>query len=145
MASLLISGPAGAGKTAAARTERGRRAEPTVLVEFQEIYAALLGLQRLPNGRYPEREPADEFVLPLTEYTRTVILNAARARDIDVVVTNSDGDHARRAEMLGLLGPGARERVIDPGIAVVRQRLADPQTGLSPQCSSAISRWFDRV
>ena len=144
MASLLISGPAGAGKSTVARAERELRPEPTVLVEFQELYAALLGLERLPNGRYPERNPADEFVLPLTEYTRTVILNAARDRDISVVVTNSDGDQARRAEMLGRLGPAARERVIDPGIDVVRQRLAGADGQVSQQCNSAIARWYGR-
>ena len=60
------------------------------------------------------------------------MIRIAREREIGIVATNSDGSPARRAYMLGLLGPGAVERVIDPGRAVVEARLADAAGNLSP-------------
>ena len=46
-----------------------------------------------------------------------------------VVTTNSDGSPARRAFLLSRLGPGSVETILDPGIDVVTQRLAGPETG----------------
>ena len=129
MTSLLVSGPAGAGKTAAARLELNRRAAPTVLVDFQSIYATLLGLERLPNGRYPERLESQAYALATTEYVRRATITAARERQIDVIATNSDGSVVRRRQLLSLLGPGASERVIDPGRDVVKST-ASGQTGV---------------
>ena len=43
---------------------------------------------------------------------------------VDAIVTNSDGAPARREFLLALLGPGAEERVLDPGIDVVTERLS---------------------
>ena len=113
--------------------------------DFQSIYAAILLLERQPDGRYPEREPADAHALALSEYVRRAIITGAQQQDLDVVVTNSDGDPERRAFLLNLLGAGATERIVDPGIAVVRQRLAGPDGDLSEQCDAAIARWFDRL
>ena len=87
-----------------------------MLAEFQELYAAVLGLRRDPaTGRYPEREPRDVWALPLAEYLRRVIITTAQDREIPVITTNSDGDPDRRAVLLMFLGPGAVERVMDPG------------------------------
>lgn len=141
MAGLLISGPAGAGKTLYARQALADTPGPAVLAEFQTIYAGLLGIERLPSGRYPERLARDAYALPLTEYTRRVIISAARERDIYVITTNSDGHQERRLTLLSLLGTGAVEEVIDPGLAVVRQRLAVDGV-LSSQCEDAIGRWY---
>lgn len=46
MPGLLISGPAGAGKSRAARDMQQRAAQPAVVVDFQAVYAALLLLDR---------------------------------------------------------------------------------------------------
>ena len=63
-----------------------------------------------------------------------------------MIATNSDGDLARRAQLLSQLGPGATERIVDPGRDVVAARLSDPETGeLSEACDSAIGRWYGRV
>ena len=142
----LLSGPAGAGKSQEAGRLRDAAAGPVVIADFQSIYAAILGLERLPTGRYPERQEADVWALPLTEYTRRVVIQQARERDIEVVATNSDGDKKRRATLLEALGPGAVERVIDPGRAVIEARLSDSITGqLSRQCQDAMGRWYTRV
>ena len=146
MGNLLISGPAGGGKTKAAREELERRADPAIIVDFQAIYAALLGLERDPETRrYPPREPSDTHVLPLAEYTRRNIIDAANRADVGVIATNSDGNNSRRNLLLLALGPGSRERVIDPGREVVFDRLSDRSGLLSEQCYSAIQRWYSRL
>ena len=144
MPSILLSGPAGAGKSQEARRLLAETPGLSAVVDFQSLVVALQQLQRDPEtGRYPERDPA---ILPLAEYLRRAALTAAREREIEVIATNSDGDPERRAFLLGLLGPEAVERVVDPGIEVVRARLADPLTGiLSAECQQAIGRWYDRI
>ena len=145
MAGLLISGPAGAGKSAAAREVLAARLGLTVLADFQSLYAALLLLVPDPEtGRYPERDPDDAYLLPTAEYLRRAIITTARTRGLFVVVTNSDGSPTRRAELLDLIGDGATERVINPGLDVVRRRLSVNGV-LSQQCADAVDRWFGRL
>ena len=144
MAGLLISGPAGGGKSAAVRQESADRPGPTVIADFQAIYAALLLLDRGPDGRYPERQAAQEHLLPLAEYTRRAVITGAVNREIFVIATNSDGNQQRRQELLGFLGPGSRERVIDPGIEIVTERLSVDGT-LSEPCRDALNRWYGRL
>ncbi len=143
MASILLSGPAGAAKSALARRLLAESPELAAIADFQAVYAAITGDLRGPDGRYPLR---DERLLPLTEYIRRAIITGAANRDISVIATNSDGDPARRQFLLQQLGLGARERIVDPGRAIVAARLSDPETGdLSSECDSAISRWYGRL
>ena len=142
MPDVLLSGPAGAGKTAEAKAIIDASAGPAVALDFQSLYAALLLLERQVDGRYPPREPRHGFVLPMVEYIRRAAITAARDREIEVVLTNSDSDPQRRAALVGLLKGGATERVIDPGRAVVVERLSDADGNLSSQCADAIGRWF---
>ena len=144
MAGLLISGPAGAGKSQVARETLAATPEPAVVVDFQQIYAALLLLERQPDGRYPERLEADAHVLRLAEYVRRAVFTAAADRELTVIATNSDGSQDRRAFLLNRLGRGAVERVIDPGRAVVEARLQVDGV-LSSQCGEAIDRWYTRL
>ena len=145
MANLLISGPAGANKSAAARELLSAAAVPTIMIEFADLYASVLGIRRNPEtGRYPARRPQDAFALPMAEYLRQAAITGAIAQELDIVLTNSDGNADRRAFLLGRLGAGATERVIDPGISVVTERLSVQGT-LDPDCASAISRWFGRL
>ena len=60
---LPISGPAGSGKTQEARRLLDAAAGPMLAADFQSILAALLLLERLPNGRYPNRNPAASGVV----------------------------------------------------------------------------------
>ena len=143
MPNLLISGPAGGGKSAVAREELAAQAGPAVVADFQSVVVALLQLERLADGRFPVRPP---WILPLTEYVRRSIITGAVNRDIAVVVTNSDGASERRRFLLGQLGAGATERIVDPGRAAVEARLADAATGdVSPECDAAINRWYARL
>lgn len=142
MQSLLLSGPAGAGKSQIARELLAAHDGPAVAADFQSIVVALLLLERGADGRYPIRP---EWILPLGEYVRRAAITGAVNREIPVIATNSDGSEARRAFLLAQLGPGATERIIDPGRDVVAARLADPATGdLAAECEVAISRWYAR-
>ena len=144
MAGLLLSGPAGGGKSAAAREELAAHPQALV-VDFQTIYAGLLLLQRdFDTGRYPERDPADDYIMPTVEFTRRAIITGAIGRGLFTIVTNSDGNGERRRFLLDLLGPGATERVIDPGEMEVERRLSNGGP-LSPQCRDAKNRWYLRV
>ena len=143
MSSVLLSGPAGAAKSALALELLQEWSGPVVLIDFQSLAAALTGAVRGPDGRYPLR---DERLLPIVEYLRRAALTAARQRNLDVIATNSDGAPARREFLLAELGESASERIIDPGRPVVVARLADAATGvLSPACESAIGRWYGRL
>ena len=143
MASVLISGPAGASKSALARKLLAENPALAIIADFQALYRAITLVERDPSGRYPLR---DARLLPIVEFVRRAILTGARGRELDVVATNSDGDPARRAFLVSQLGPGAVERVVDPGEAVVQARLSDPISGiLDPECENAIARWYTRV
>ena len=145
MPNILLSGPAGAGKTEEARRLLEASTEPMVAADFQTVLAALTLLERGTDGRYPpRRESQASWLLPLTEYLRMAIIGAAQERGVDVVSTNSDGSPARRALLLSRLGPGATETIIDPGIQIVTERLSVNGT-LSDQCRSAINRWHGRL
>ena len=142
MAGILLSGPAGAGKSAEARRLWLEYPGTAALADFQSVYAALTGDARGPDGRYPLRNPA---LLPLVEYTRRAIITGAVNREIFVIATNSDGNPARRKELLGYLGPTAKETIIDPGIDIVTENLADDAGILSDECDGAINRWYGRL
>ena len=143
MPSVLLSGPAGAAKSALARRLLAESPTLTAIADFQLVYRALTDVERDRGGRYPLR---DDRLLPLTEYVRRAIITGAVSREIGVIATNSDGDPTRRAFLLGQLGPGASERIVDPGRVIVSARLSDPETGvLSDECDAAVSRWYGRL
>ena len=142
---ILLSGPAGSGKSQLARELLRESNQPTVAADFQSVVVALLLLERGSDGLYP---PRPEWILPIAEYVRQAIITAAteRERGLGVIVTNSDGDPLRRRFLLDRLGADATERIVDPGEAVVRARLSDPVTGaLSGPCAGAITRWYSRL
>ena len=140
MPNILLSGPAGGGKSQVARELLDELAGPSVLVDFQSLYAALSAEGRLPDGRYPPR--AHRELLPLVERTRQQVIRNAVESGFNVVATNSDGDFTRRRRLLELLGPGATERVVDPGRDVVVRRLTDEAGLLSGDCQDAVARWY---
>ena len=144
MANTLISGPSGAGKSKLARELLAQVQGQGAIVDFQSIYAALLLLRRGDDGRYPERDPADAHLLALSEYVRRVMISGAREMDIEIIATNSDGSPQRREYLRGLLGPGAVETVLDPGLKAVVDRLSINGV-LSQQCRDGINRWFGNL
>ena len=113
------------------------------MIDFQSVYAAITASRRGEDGRYPERDEND--LLPFVEFTRQRMIRAAVDADLGVVATNSDGNATRRDYLLGLLGAGAVERVLDPGRDVVAARLANAAGLLSPSCSAAMGRWYGNL
>ena len=145
MPGLLLTGPAGGGKTQLARELLSQFDRPGVVADFQSILSALLLLVRNDDtGRYPDRLESQAFAMSIAEYVRRAIITAAEDREVDVIVTSSDGSPARRSFLLGLLGPGATERIVDPGRAVVEARL-QVNGVLSRNCDQAIRRYYDRL
>ena len=68
------------------------------------------------------------------------LISGALAQDVEIVSRPTrDGSPVRRNYLLGLLGPGAVETVLDPGRDVVTQRLIRFNGGvLTDQCGQAI-------
>ena len=141
---ILLSGPAGAGKTQIARDLLAQLPQG-VLIDFQTLYAALLGILRNADGRFPERESHRAYALAMAEYLRRAAITGALNMELDPIVSNSDGSEIRRHFLLSQLGPGAVERVIDPGVELVRERLTGPDGILSENCNQAIARWYGRL
>ena len=145
MPNTLVSGPAGAGKSAVAKTLVALAEEPTVLVDFQAIHVALTGAERRSDGTYPLR---DERLLPITEYVRRAVIGAAVERDIGVVATNSRWRPRTAGVPAGpARAPARTERIVDPGRVAVEARLSDPVTfELSATIAAeAINRWYTRI
>ena len=117
---------------------------PGVVVDFQSLLAALLLLERNESGRYPERTPEHNRLLPLVEFSRRNIIRRAQEAELYTIVTNSDGSPPRRRELLALLGSDSAEEVLDPGLDVVTRRLSVGGR-LSPNCEQAINRWYGRL
>ena len=98
MANVLISGPAGSGKSQVAERLLAEAVEATVILDFQNLYTAISGTKRDPDtGRYPLR---NRLLLPTTEFLRLRGIDAARDRQLSMIVTNSDSSIARRSQLL---------------------------------------------
>ena len=147
MPSILLSGPAGGGKSQEAeRLLLEAAVPPTVLVDYTALWAALRAKRRDRKGRYPERDDGEHDYLAYVETVRQAAIRIARERELDVIATNSDGSPRRRAYLLALLGPLAVERIVDPGRPEVERRLTlEDARGLSEACREAIDRWYGRV
>ena len=143
MAGILLSGPAGAGKSRIARRLWEENPGLAAILDFQSFYAAISGDTRGTDGRFPLR---NERLLPLTEYIRRAALTGAINREVYTIMTNSDGSPARRRQLLSLMGDDAVEQVVDPGRAIIEARLSDPETAeLSSDCSAAADRWYGNL
>ena len=138
--SVLVSGPAGAGKTQRARFLQQEHGG--MVSDFQETYADLLGIERDPaTGRYPPRRPEDRYIMSIVQEQRRVAVATAQARGMPVYYTNSLGEEGRRRALIQSLGPNAAEETIDPGEPEVVRRLS-VNGRLSGQCREAIDRWY---
>ena len=138
----LIEGPAGGGKSAvaAAMLEAG---EIDILSDVTQIWVALSGVARGPDGRYPERLDDDE-ALQIALYLQATAVRHGLSGGLDVGVSSSRPDQVERWQTVASdTGAAFAVRTIDPGELIVRARLADAVTGaLSPACERAISRWY---
>ena len=136
----LLEGPAGSGKSAAA----GRMLEAgdaDVQADLTALWAALRGHERDADGRYPIRQD-DDPALGLSSYMRAAVVRQALREDLAVVVTSGTPDMASRwADVAEEQAASFAVTTIDPGEAVVRERLA-VDGELHPACDRAIRRWY---
>ena len=132
---MIISGPAGAGKTERAReliAELQAEGLEPIVADFQSLYAALLLVSRGEDGRFPERADDAAYILGMVEYIRSTIARRALADDMPVVATISERpDGSRYRALAALLGGAAREETIDPGVDEIVRRLGEPGTARS--------------
>ena len=144
MAGVLLSGPAGSGKSQRAQQVLSEAVEPAVIIDFQSLLAALLGLERQPDGRYPPRVASQAYALATAEYLRRAAITSARNSDLHAIVTNSDGNPVRRQDLLGFIGAGATEELVGAGLTrdEILDRLRDGDGVLDQQCIEAADRWF---
>ena len=109
MPSILLSGPLqAAGKSQIARELLATATTPTIAADFTAIFNALRLVERLPSGTFPVRTVVENVYLPVAQAMRFEAIEQARRRGFDVIMTNSDGDPARRRALLDRLGPGRR-------------------------------------
>ena len=139
---ILVSGPAGGGKSQRVRELLQESETDTIVSDFQSTYASIRQEVRDPvSHKYPER---DERYVPAAEYIRRATITYGVSNGYRVIVTNSDGDPDRRGFLLDLLGDGAEEQIIDPGEAVATARLAEADGVPSEACNKALQRWYSR-
>ena len=92
--SVIISGPAGAGKTQRAQeliAELQAEGLEPIAADFQSLYAALLLVSRNEDGRFPERADDAAYILGMVEYIRSTIARRALADDMPVVARFRSG------------------------------------------------------
>ena len=116
--------------------------EIQLVADVTALWVALSGVVRGPDGRYPVRL-ADDPALSVSRYLQTVAVRFALQEGNDIAVTTSRRDQASRWRALA--DDAQTEfnvRTVDPGEDIVRARLSEADGNLSPECSTAIGRWF---
>ena len=158
MAITPIAGPAGSGKSQVIAAELRPGG---VVIDFTRLYVALAGIERGPDGRYPERQPDDPLV-PLVSAVQAFALSEAVKRELDGYVTTASRDRVPLLERI----TGRPARIVDPGEDVAAARLmvaADVEVDLSDDpvsprrptaaktvrprqlsdnCRRALARWY---
>ena len=139
----LIEGPAGGGKSGLA-TEMRAAGEIDLIADTTALWVALTGVRRDPaTGRYPVR-PDDDPALGAARYLKETAVHHGLRENLNVAVTASERGTAEKwGAIASRYDAPLSVTTVDPGLDVVTDRLADPETGvLSDECNAAIGRWF---
>ena len=138
----VTEGPAGSGKSQHARS---LLAAGTVdlLADTTSIWAAVGGYERDPlTGKYPVRLD-DDPALDAALYIQTTVVRYGLSNGLNVAATTSRrGQIPRWQSVADEFSTGLIVETIDPGRAVVAQRLSDADGNLSAECEKAINRWY---
>ena len=155
MAIRLLRGPPGGGKSQWLK----ENAEGDIHLDTTTIWAAIMGLERDPDGLFRERLE-DETGLRMAQYLKWTGLRFAALEDLDAwfTIANSSPEVIERVravvEEVG--GKFGRVHTVDPGIDVAMQRLAFRLTdygveavdrprstyGLLEECETALANWY---
>ncbi len=142
----LLRGPAGGGKSQRAKRliEDGAA---DVQADYTALWAATRAVDRGPDGKYPTRT-ADDPSVPMVSYLKAVVAREAVQRGLRILVTTSTGGDEevdRWRDVAREAGAAFDVETVDPGPAVARARLVDPETGeLDPECEEALRRWYSQ-
>ena len=116
-----------------------------VLADLTLLWSSIRAVRRGTDGRFPVRSEDDPAISTgLAAYTKAAVVRQALRDGLNVVVTAAEpGQVTRWQAVAEEAGTTFQVRTIDPGEAVVRQRLADPETGvLADECERAVGRWY---
>ena len=137
----LLEGPAGSNKSAAAR-RMIQAGEADVVADVTPLWAALRGVERGPDGKFPVRAD-DDPALPLARYLQAAAVREGLREGRNVVVTTSRRGQAPRWQAVAAeTGDELTVRTLDVDRATIAARLAGPGGELSPACQAAMARWF---
>ena len=139
----LVSGPPGGGKSQFVR-ELLAAGTVAIVADVTRLWSAVGGYERDPEtGKYPIRED-DDPSLSVALYLQVVAVRQALSAGESVAVTaarpHAEQKWRRIAEAFDDIEVIAT--VIDPGIEIVRHRLADADGVLAQACERAISAWY---
>ena len=142
MALTLIEGPPASGKSQLAM-ELLESGEADVQVDITSIWAALAGVVRGPDGRYPVRLDSDP-ALGLARYLRMTAVRQSLAMEINVVASTTSPAAAEKIrDLVEEANETLRHRTLSIPELVARKRLADPVTGkLSDPCRKMIEDYY---
>lgn len=139
----LLQGPAGSGKSQLAR-DMLEAGEADVLADVTQLWAGIGGYERDPaTGKYPIRQD-DDPALDAALYVQATVVHFALRQNRNVIVTTSRPDQVERWKAVAdEYGAPMQVRTVDPGIDVIRARLADAETGeVIDECEAAIGNWY---
>ena len=139
---LLVEGPAGSGKSAivARMLDAG---ELDVQADLSAQWAALRAVERDDDGKYPVRHDSDPAIRSgLAAYMRATVVRQGLRQGLRVAITSGTPSTATKwAAVAREEGALFSLRTVDPGIDIVRERLAVDGV-VSDQCEQAIGRWY---
>lgn len=144
---LLVEGPPGSGKSQRV-AEAMEAGEVDVVSDITLLWAAVRGVRRNSEGRYPIRRNDDPALTQgLLSAIQSTTVSLALRRDMRVAVTSGTaGTAAKWAERALVAGAAFSVQTHDPGEEVVRARLvaafSDEDGNLTRECEQAISRWY---
>ena len=136
----LVLGPVAAGKSSVL-AEMLRSGAIDLAADTTGLWTSLALAVRDPEtGRYPVRR-ADDPALAASLYAKTVVTRWALQNRYRVGVTaSSPGAEAKWRQLAEELSSTFDLQVIDPGEAVVRERLGGE--AISNECQGAVQRWY---
>ena len=138
----LLEGPAGSGKSQLARDMK-LAGQVDLLADVTSLWAAVGVYERDPlTGKYPVRLDTDP-ALDAALYLQTTVVRYGLSNGLRVAATTSRrGQVPRWQSIADEYSTMLIVQTIDPGRAVVEQRLSDADGVLSDECEKAISRWY---